>query len=711
MSSLESLLFEDNTELPADSDKLPAPVWDNTKFRAGRLSLELHLNFWEEVILKENPKKDYILENMQGMDPARYFGRFRGRFAGRFYDCSSPPSRHFRNNWPEGKTSTGEDPEDWAYAQILKDCETGAVECLGEVGVVDPPHIILPLSVELLKPRLIHDARFLNLWNTSVPFTMGRVASIPEVAPRGAYMYSIDHKSGYHAFSFVKQARGLFGFVIKGKYYQPAAGVFGWNRLPEIYHIAHEALVSFASKYFDIPSLVYLDDDFGCSLWEPHQDAASDNHLRHSARWAVRVVLWLNFLAGFTVSIKKSVLAPVRRLVWLGITIDSAKCEFSVPQLKKDSFLELVNSALDEGRVSIRDLERIAGKAISFMVAIGEAAMVYTRELFNILRKVREGKIHTMPSRRCRSAISIGISSRLCQVLQLWVKFLDVFDGAPWMEVAHSSIRIETDASSRRWGGVLREKGQTTLEVGEEFNEADLKLHIEAKEAIAVTRVIHAIAEVRGWGFLRGKRLDAYIDNLPLVFSMKKGASRMIEVHREIERLFWWKLEHKFYCSGIWWGTKENFRADDITRTEAADDNCLCRAVFLDLWRDWGRFEADLMASSVSAQHDLDNIRLPFFSRYYSPGCAGINLLAQSLAPGSYYCFPPANMIDTVVAFLAGSCASGTRVALVGGLGRCQWVARARGRVRDFRYLPGGSVKRFSGEVCLEGFGAWLLIF
>ena len=51
---------------------------------------------------------------------------------------------------------------------LLDRLETGAVSLLGKVGEVQPPppppHLVLPLTVEPTKPRLCHDARFLNLW-------------------------------------------------------------------------------------------------------------------------------------------------------------------------------------------------------------------------------------------------------------------------------------------------------------------------------------------------------------------------------------------------------------------------------------------------------------------------------------------------------------------------------------------------------------------
>ena len=49
--------------------------------------------------------------------------------------------------------------EDNLTAQL----KSGAISLLGKVGVVDPLLIALPLSVEPTKPRLCHDARYLNL--------------------------------------------------------------------------------------------------------------------------------------------------------------------------------------------------------------------------------------------------------------------------------------------------------------------------------------------------------------------------------------------------------------------------------------------------------------------------------------------------------------------------------------------------------------------
>ena len=59
------------------------------------------------------------------------------------------------------------------------------------------------------------------------------------------------------------------------------------------------------------------------------------------------------------------------------------------------------------------------------------------------------------------------------------------------MRTEHSYLRLQTDASSRRWGGVLKSaKDETVLEIGEEFTPNEMELMIEEKEALAVERTL-----------------------------------------------------------------------------------------------------------------------------------------------------------------------------------------------------------------------------
>ena len=676
------------------------PVWSESHFTAGRLSESWALRAWD-IILNGHPRRDFIQENLRGIRPSRYFQHFKGAFMATHYDCDTPPDREFENHWPPEMTSTGQTPEDWVWEKVQKDVETGAIECVDR-----RPRVVLPLSCEVSKPRLITDARFINRWTQLGTFRLDSVGQVPDTFRHDGYLTNYDHKSGYHHFLFEEAERGFFGFKLRGKYFVFAAGCFGWSLMPEIYHETHMALLQFCQRHFAIPSLGYLDDGLVGSLFGHGTEEA---RLQRSARWAVVLVGWMNFLAGYSISLKKSVLQPTQSIIWLGIRIDARENRFFIPEEKKTRLLRLIMEAVSTQRMSIRSLESITGKCMSLRVAVGEAAHVYTRALYDALVSMQRGG--TWGHRGTKDTVfSIKGFPRLLRSLSVWLQAIDLFDGAPWMEVAHSTLRIQTDASGRRWGGVLKDgENKTVLSVGQEFDLHELELDIETKEAMAVVRTLMGIAEVKDWAFLSGKRLNLWIDNLALTFCLAKGASKNMSTHAQLELLFWLKIRFHFATTAIWWDTKANYEADEITRTHKGDDWRLCSDMFRMLWIRWGAVNMDLMASAVNVQQDLSGQALPFFSRFWCPGSAGIDLLAQELQPGQYYAFPHYKMVRAVVAHLASM--KGVRLVLIVAQRDVSWLPRARTAIRDRVSLPRTAVIAADGGALSIQFDAFLLEF
>ena len=343
------------------------PTWAEEHFVAGRLSKEEHVKFWETVILPGNPRKDFILENLKEMRPSRYFKHFKGSFMGLNYDEATPPSRQFENHFPPGLVSTGEDPESWAFKKVMADVKTGAIRIWGKVGEVKPPHVVLPLGVEPLKPRLITDARYINLWGDTGPFSLDSVGMVPETFRRDGAMNNYDHRSGYHHHVFAEDEQEYFGFKLRGFYFVFAAGCFGWSKMPEIYHLTHMALLGFTQKTWKIPSLGYLDDCCTGSLFGPRLD---ETWILGSARYSISILGWINFLAGYSISIKKSILEPCFEIIWLGILIDASQNKFFIPEEKKQKLLTLIKGICDAQAISITQLESVAGKCMSLQLAV-----------------------------------------------------------------------------------------------------------------------------------------------------------------------------------------------------------------------------------------------------------------------------------------------------------------------------------------------------
>ena len=137
------------------------------------VEMHRHVHKWK-AILAQHPKQDEILSYIKYKINVRdFFIRFRGDFQGTFYDSPCPPRAEFSNN----KSCLGF--EDFISSTILERVKNGSLSVWGRIGEVEPPHLVMPLSVEPSKPRLCHDERFLNLWIRDLPLKLDYISDLP----------------------------------------------------------------------------------------------------------------------------------------------------------------------------------------------------------------------------------------------------------------------------------------------------------------------------------------------------------------------------------------------------------------------------------------------------------------------------------------------------------------------------------------------------
>ena len=76
----------------------------------------------------------------------------------------------------------------------------GAIKVWGRVGTCPPPAIVMPLSIEPSKPRLVHDQQYLNCFMRHCPFSLDQVVNLPRYLARDSYHTKLDDKSGFDPF-------------------------------------------------------------------------------------------------------------------------------------------------------------------------------------------------------------------------------------------------------------------------------------------------------------------------------------------------------------------------------------------------------------------------------------------------------------------------------------------------------------------------------
>ena len=122
--------------------------------RAGTIHDSLPV--WKSLLADFNCSSVDLLEIVQdGVRVERFFTPFKGDFKGQFYHAQTPPATRINNS------AICMQFTDFISDTIVECVASGVLAVWGEVGVVSPPHLILPITVDPSKPRLCHDERFL----------------------------------------------------------------------------------------------------------------------------------------------------------------------------------------------------------------------------------------------------------------------------------------------------------------------------------------------------------------------------------------------------------------------------------------------------------------------------------------------------------------------------------------------------------------------
>lgn len=623
---------------------------DPNCFSAGEL--HNHADQWQAMAGDTpSPRQAEVLKwVLQKVSVFEYFRPFNGVFKGKSYNSDRPPSEYFKNNFSCKQFA------DFVRKTILERLTTGAVSLLGKVGQVDPPHLILPLTVEPSKPRLCHDARFLNLWMVDMPFSLDTLTNLPRYVTPGSFQTILDDKSGYDHLLLNEESRTFFGIQWGGWYFVYNTLPFGWKISPYIYH----STGLMASDYFrsvGIPCSLYIDDRHNGQLQIASNKGVYQSLLKpevrnfEAAKAAIFVIAYYLVLLGYFFNLKKSILIPQQVVPYLGFLSDSLRQAFLLLPEKKEKLLSLVRSLLSLTRIQTKSLQRLAGKCISLSISV-PAALLFTREMHRAITKaLRTGK-------------PISMYQALEMEIRHWL-FLEAWDDPlPWREEKHLSLKLASDASGSGWGGVLLSSPE--LSTSDYWTTEEQKCDIATKEAVALNKVLLSFAPR-----LRNTWVDANVDNQAVVHAWQSQGGRSKSLNDAMKDLFFTTLELNIALHLVYIPTIEN-PADAPSRRLSSRDACLHPTMWATVQRHFGGelgHTCDLMALDSNAMPDLQGRPLPHFTPYPSPGSQGVNLFAQDLS-SVYpflevpYVFPPLILVGPVLRFLAKRIRSCTLVTL-----------------------------------------------
>ena len=571
---------------------------------------------WEHLLPSDpSPLQKIGIKTLKyGADVLDFMTPFRGQFKGESYNSALPPPRVFKNS-KKGKHFAG-----FIASNILNSLRDGSISLLGRVGAVDPPHLVLPLTVEPTKPRLIHDCRFLNLWQAGVTFSLETLVNVPALAPKGTFFTTLDEKSSYDGHLLTPSSRKYFGIQFAGWYFCYNTITFGW-RMSAVICQQSGLLLTSVLRSLGIPCIQYLDDRWLCE-WlgaTPHCTKF------RRAEIAVTYAMALMHSLGYTFSLKKCCPKPTTFGIFLGLQVDTLAQQFSIPEKKLKTFSTLREDILALKVVPLRTLQRFAGKACSFILCV-PGAKLFCRELNRAIAKND----------------NVPMYEALKEEISHW-RFLDDFsDWKPWRSEKHVQLQIATDSSGHAWGV------HTSLGSFRDYwTGLDLAPHIHIKEGKAVLNALMALSV-----HLKGTTVDVLCDNQAFVRAWNSEGCRDRDLTGVVKSIF--SLCNELNCDITmnYVNTKNNL-ADRPSRVVSAADCSLALPLWEAVEDAFGPHTWDLMSLDSNVPNGADGKPLPHFTPFPSPHSSGVNVLAQNLSVEHiYYCFPPFVMIPAVLRFL-----------------------------------------------------------
>ena len=451
--------------------------------------------------------------------------------------------------------------------------------------------------------------------------------SLSQVLEEGHWFFTWDLKSGYHHVDICLEHQTYLGFswqfngVIR--YFTFAVLPFGLSSACFCFTKLLRPLVK-RWRFMGHNSFVYLDDGFGS---QPDKCSA-----------AAAAVIQNKDLdsSGLLVNEDKSHWHPMQVGEWLGFVINTIAMIFQIPERKVEKLKNLLVSAIRDQSSSYRELARIAGSIVSVALAVGPISRLLTRQMYLAIES-RSAWDHTL-----------RFPTALLEELRFWYRNIDSFNGYTLRPPPDSSTVLFSDASDVAFGGFSASLDGVTA--SGMFTSEDLGQSSTFRELKAIYYVLLSCVEQ-----LKQKKVKVFTDNQAAARIVSVGSSK-VHLQSVAMSIFDLCFSNGIALEAQWIPRSQNERADLLSRFIDRDDWCVNPSVFRLLDAKWGPHTFDRFAAYYNAQ-------LPRFnSKFASPGCSGVDALAQDWSAENNWICPPVSLIVDSVRHLMSCSGRGTLI-------------------------------------------------
>lgn len=291
--------------------------------------------------------------------------------------------------------------------------------------------------------------------------------------------------------------------------------------------------------------LHYIDDYFSCA---PSGSDECYNNLK--------CMISSCEAAGFPVNPKK-VVPPTSKIEFLGIEIDSIEMSLSMSDDRIDKIITELEFWRYKRKGSKRQLLSLLGKLV-FVGRVVRPGRVFTRRLIEVTKKLCHLHHRTRLSHAAQGDIKWWLA-----YIKSWNK-LSLFYEDEWSYPY--DLQFATDACDLGYGMVL----QSSWAYGF-WDTKQQAMDIAWKELYCLVLACNT------WSHrFKSKKIIVYCDNMAVVTSVNKGASKSADLMYLIRMLFFIAAAGNFECRLVYIPSNENIAADLLSRNKLASfhQNC-----------------------------------------------------------------------------------------------------------------------------------------
>lgn len=503
------------------------------------------------------------------------------------------------------------------YKGVIQECSHSEGEFLSP--------IFLRLKKNKIDYRMILNLKDLNKSIVYKHFKMESLKSVLDLMTPGCFMASADIKDAYYTVPVAKEHQKYLRFMWRDKLYQYVCLPNGLSSAPRMFTKLLKPVFKLLREKGFLSSS-YIDDVYlqGDTFEECHENA----------RNTVKLLRDL----GFVIQEEKSCLKPSQQLTYLGFYLDSQTMTVKLTNERVEKVVQACEKLLCKPQCSIQNLAEVIGLMVSSFPGVEHGPLYY--------RSLDHDKTEALKQNKGNFFAVISLTETSRTELQWWVANLPkackvISHGEPY-------ITMQTDASSKGWGGVLGDQ-----RAGGRWTPEEALHHINYLELLAILLSLKALCNS-----YTNTHIQVQCDNTTAVcYVNNMGGCRSIPCNSVTKQIWNCCLTNNNWLSATHLPGCENTEADTESRQfNDRTEWMLDPQVYQMITKKFGNPDIDIFASRLNKQ-------CPRYASWRpDPEALFVDAFSVNWNNLFFYAFPPFSLIGRCLEKLQANQAEGILV-------------------------------------------------